>query len=268
MIAILALSTVAIQHTTYAIYKPRNVVSAAGVVNTGRKNYPTLTDVMVAAGVDPLAGHVGRLDAETSGLILVTNDSLLLRGVLGWKGVLEAYGGAPVTKRYELLVAGKHSPNSEALQSLGEPLTHSRGGETYHSEAALAVVHKGSFKDDELAAGGFQLIDRVDAPERLEAERRKLLATLSPKTSRATGQVVPAWVPFEGWCTRVELTLKQGRHHQIRRLCRRAELKLWHLRRISVGPISLCDMQAGDVRTLDRKEVAMLCNLCLPDRES
>ena len=62
--------------TTYAIYKPRNVLSAAGpsAGKSGRKNNPTLTDVMEAAGVRPLPGHVGRLDAETSGLILVTDN--------------------------------------------------------------------------------------------------------------------------------------------------------------------------------------------------
>ena len=41
-----------------------------------------------AAGVEPLPGHVGRLDAETSGLLLVTADSLLLRAVLNWPRVL------------------------------------------------------------------------------------------------------------------------------------------------------------------------------------
>lgn len=89
-------------HSTYAVFKPRNVLSASGTVDTGRKRYPTLTDVMKAAGVVPLPGHVGRLDAETSGLVLVTSDSLLLRGVLGWPEVLEEYGGTPVSKNCAL----------------------------------------------------------------------------------------------------------------------------------------------------------------------
>lgn len=146
------------------------------------------------------------------------------------------------------------------------PLTHSRGGGIYLSDAAQAVVHKGSFKDNELAAGGYELIDRVDSQEKLELERQKLAASLEPSTSRATGKAVPAYVPFDGWCTRVELTLQQGRHHQIRRLCRRAKLKLRHLRRIAVGPITLGDMQPGDVRQLRREEVEALCAECLPLR--
>ena len=54
---------------TYAIHKPRGVLSAARDANPRRR---TLIDVMIAAGVEPLPGHVGRLDLETSGLILVT----------------------------------------------------------------------------------------------------------------------------------------------------------------------------------------------------
>ena len=65
---------------TYAIHKPRGVLSAARDANPRRR---TLTDVMVAAGVKPLPGHVGRLDLETSGLILVTADGLLLEAALG-----------------------------------------------------------------------------------------------------------------------------------------------------------------------------------------
>ena len=54
---------------TYAIYKPRNVVSASSLssesqVNRRGENFPTLTDVMLAANVEPLPGHIGRLDAE------------------------------------------------------------------------------------------------------------------------------------------------------------------------------------------------------------
>ena len=81
-----------VQHVVavvYAIHKPRNVLSAVSDANPNRR---TLTDVMVAAGVTPLPGHVGRLDAETSGLMLVTDDTLLLRAMLQWPEVVEAYG--------------------------------------------------------------------------------------------------------------------------------------------------------------------------------
>ena len=82
----------ALAEVTYALYKPRGVLSAVTTearphnahytsvkVDSRRR---TLTDLMVDAGVAPLPSHVGRLDVETSGLMLVTSHSLLLRALL------------------------------------------------------------------------------------------------------------------------------------------------------------------------------------------
>ena len=60
------------------------------------------------------------------------------------------------------------------------------------------------------------------------------------------------------------MQLRQGRHHQIRRLCKRAGLRLLHLRRISVGPIALGGMVPGEVRELSAEEKAALYAACLP----
>ena len=131
---------------TYAIHKPRGVLSAARDANPHRR---TLTDVMLTAGVEPLPGHVGRLDLETSGLILVTADSLLLEAALGIPrpGVTDSEAAsASLTKAYELLLAGRHDPDSSALRDLGEPLTHQRGGREFHSDAAACVRHLRTFQ--------------------------------------------------------------------------------------------------------------------------
>ena len=131
---------------TYAIHKPRGVLSAARDANPHRR---TLTDVMVSAGVEPLPGHVGRLDLETSGLILVTADGLLLEAALNIPrpGVTGSQATTvSLKKTYELLLAGRHAPDSLALRDLGEPLTHQRGGREYHSDAAASVRHLRSFQ--------------------------------------------------------------------------------------------------------------------------
>ena len=153
--AVLALSTLATRlpplppecsAVTYAIHKPRGVLSAARDANPHRR---TLTDVMVAAGVEPLPGHVGRLDLETSGLILVTADGLLLEAALGIPrpGVTDSeVASASLTKTYELLLAGRHAPDSPVLRDLGEPLTHQRGGREFHSDAAVGVRHLRSYQ--------------------------------------------------------------------------------------------------------------------------
>lgn len=56
----------------------------------------------------------------------------------------------------------------------------------------------------------------------------------------------------------LELTLDQGKHHQIRRLCRALRLRLVHLHRRSIGPVSLGDLPIGEFRPLEPREVADL----------
>ena len=73
-----------------------------------------------------------------------------------------------------------------------------------------------------------------------------------------------AHIPEDGWLTEVEVQLRQGRHHQIRRLCKRAGLRLLHLRRISVGPIALGGMVPGEVR--GRQSVSQLVSQSVSKR--
>jgi 23S rRNA pseudouridine2605 synthase len=56
----------------------------------------------------------------------------------------------------------------------------------------------------------------------------------------------------------LELTLDQGKHRQIRRLCRALRLRLLHLHRRSIGPIVLDDLPLGGVRVLTEAEVSAL----------
>jgi 23S rRNA pseudouridine2605 synthase len=56
----------------------------------------------------------------------------------------------------------------------------------------------------------------------------------------------------------VELTLDQGKHHQIRRLCRALGLPLMHLHRRSIGPITLDDLGLGEFAPLDEADIGAL----------
>ena len=250
-----------LSETVYAIYKPRGVLSAASDnCLQQRHRRRTLGDLIERAGMAPLSGHVGRLDAETAGLILVTSHPLLLQGLLNWPQVLADHGGRAVEKRYRLLLAGQVGP--DALSSLRQPLQHARGGREYHSDAAVGVEVISSVQDP-AAATEYELLDRDDhAP--VAATRKRLRAARQPVRSRATGALVPAYIPEDGWLTQVDVRLAQGRHHQVRRLCTRAGLKLRHLRRESVGPIGLDGLAPGDVRELSRDEKVALYRLCLP----
>jgi len=250
-----------LSETVLAIYKPRGVLSAASDnCSQQRQRRRTLGDLIARAGMAPLPGHVGRLDAETSGLILVTSHPLLLQALLNWPQVLAEHGGSAVEKRYRLLIAGQVEPN--ALSSLRQPLQHARGGREYHSDAAVGVEVVSTARDP-VAATEYELLDRDDHAV-VAAARRRLHAARQPARSRATGALVPAYIPEDGWLTQVDVRLAQGRHHQVRRLCTRAGLKLRHLRRESVGPIGLDGLAPGDVRELSRDEKRALYRLCLP----
>lgn len=56
----------------------------------------------------------------------------------------------------------------------------------------------------------------------------------------------------------LELTLDQGKHRQIRRLCQALGLRLAHLHRRSVGPIALGDLALGQARPLTPEELDTL----------
>mmetsp|Transcript_51802 Transcript_51802/g.171632 ORF Transcript_51802/g.171632 Transcript_51802/m.171632 type:complete len:282 (+) Transcript_51802:115-960(+) len=246
-------SALAQSSLVYALHKPRGVLSAVG-----ESRARTLTDLMVGAGVVPLAGHAGRLDKETSGLMLITNHSTLLRAVIGQAPVLAEFGGSPVPKRYTLLLAGAHAP--ERLASLSKPIEITRGGLKPCDGATVLTAT--AFRDERLATE-FHLLGRDDT-RRVEAERAALRERRAACRSRASGEPIAAFVPEGGWLTRVELEISQGRHHQIRRLCRRADLKLRHLERTRIGPIELGDLPPGRVRPLDREERRALYSHCLP----
>ncbi len=58
--------------------------------------------------------------------------------------------------------------------------------------------------------------------------------------------------------TELELTLDQGKHRQIRRLCRALDLRLLHLHRRSIGPITLGGLGLGEFCALTDLEVNAL----------
>ena len=116
---------------------------------------------------------------------------------------------------------------------------------------------------DATLATEYEFIDRADI-EVAHRQRLALREMRKPARSRATGKLVPPYVPEDGWLTRVELTIAQGRHHQVRRLCTRAGLKLRHLRRVAVGPVVLGELAVGGVRELSREEKRVLYSECLP----
>jgi 16S rRNA U516 pseudouridylate synthase RsuA-like enzyme len=62
---------------------------------------------------------------------------------------------------------------------------------------------------------------------------------------------------FLGWCIDVDITLHEGKHHQIRRIGRRSNLHILSLQRICIGKILHIDSVPlpGDCRRLEQWEI-------------
>jgi len=164
----------------YALHKPPGVVSTA-VDTHGRR---TVVD-LVPSG--QRLYPVGRLDADSTGLILLTNDGDL------------AY--ALTHPRFEV-------PRTYRARVEGRP-----------SERALRALREGVELDD--------------------------------------GRTAPAHVRLVG-AHELELTIHEGRKHQVRRMCEAVGHRVVDLRRVAFGPLRLGDLTAGRHRRLTAAEVQRL----------
>jgi 23S rRNA pseudouridine2605 synthase len=170
------------ERAVYAVNKP------AGVVSTARDTHgrPTVVDLVRDAG--RRLYPVGRLDADTTGLLLLTDDGDLAHRL--------THPRFEVPKIYRARVRGG-AVSARALRELRE---------------------------------GVELDDGRTAPARVR-------------------QVGPG---------ELELTLREGRKRQVRRMCAAVGHPVESLERIAFGPLRLGDLREGGVRRLPPAEVERL----------
>jgi pseudouridine synthase len=142
---------------------------------------------------------VGRLDIESSGLLLLTNDGELSNRITHPKH------GIP--KKYEVTVTGTID------------------------DAALAKLRKGIYLVDE----------RGPRP-----------------TGKRTAGIDVEVIKRDRDRTRLMLNLHEGRNRQVRRMLAALGYPVRKLRRVTLGPLSLKGLRAGEWRDLLPKEIAML----------
>jgi 23S rRNA pseudouridine2605 synthase len=170
-----------------------------GVITTARDE-SARTTVLDVIGEEGAGGHrlfpVGRLDGDTSGLLLLTDD-----GELAFRLTHPRY---KVAKEYVCVVAG--SPSAADLETLRT---------------------------------GVKLDDGVTKPAEVE-----VVAT-TPGV-RNSGQA------------ELRIVIREGRHHQVRRMLHGVGHKVISLRRIGFGPLKLGRLKEGGWRVLGEPEVAAL----------
>lgn len=145
---------------------------------------------------------VGRLDQNSEGLLLMTNDGALAERL--------AHPRYEVAKKYKVQVAGLVDPQ---------------------------IVY-------DLKKGIHLAEATVQADEVFLKSRHKLSSIL-------------------------EITLREGKNREIRRMLARLGHKVLHLQRIAIGPIKLGKLLPGDFRPLTSREVKILYGAAYePDRDT
>ncbi|HEY2258576.1 MAG TPA: pseudouridine synthase [Solirubrobacteraceae bacterium] len=165
----------------YAVNKPPGYVSTA----RDPQGRPTVISLVPS----PVRLYpVGRLDIDTTGLILLTNDGALAHRL--------THPSFEVPKTYVAVVARP-------------PL----------GEAALRALREGVMLQD---------------------------GRTSPARARRLG------------ADTLELTIHEGRKHQVKRMCRQVGHPVRELRRVALGPLQLGDLGLGSYRRLTDEEVESL----------
>jgi 23S rRNA pseudouridine2605 synthase len=170
---------------TIVLNKPKQVLT------TSHDPRGRLTTAELVRGIKARIFPVGRLDYQTEGLLILTNDGKLAQHLQHPR-----YG---ITKTYQTKVKGV--PAAQALQRL---------------------------------RSGVMLDGKRTAPARVEK-----MATTAKNT----------WL---------EITIKEGRNRQIRRMCSAVGHPVLKLKRTSYGPIRLGNLKAGTYRHLTPAEMEKL----------
>jgi 23S rRNA pseudouridine2605 synthase len=175
------------ERVVWMAHKPRGVVSTAKDTH----DRPTVVDMVDAPGTRLYP--VGRLDAETTGLILLTDDGDLANRL--------------THPRYEV-------PKTYVAH-VGEMV----------GEAALRALREG--------------VELDDGPT-LPAEVRQIEVGV------------------------LQITLREGRKRQVRRMCAAVGHPVQELQRVAFGPLRLGDLGEGRVRRLSPAEVQRLRDAAAP----
>lgn len=179
------LLTLQAQRTYLAFFKPRNVM----VTKSDPEGRPTIWDHLKT--FQDRLNAVGRLDFESDGLLLLTDDGDFLNQM--------THPRHEIWKTYRVRVKG--SPSLQQLRQL---------------------------------ESGVQLTDGKTLPARVKR--------IDPGTANAL----------------IEISIREGRNRQIRRMCEAIDCPVIKLRRISIGPVRLGRLEPGQWRELKASEIAEL----------
>ncbi len=197
---------VSVQLKYYIIYKPFGMMTQFSREN----EKPTLADIKFDFPKD--AYPVGRLDADTEGLLLLSNDTSLnnklLNPIHGHKRTYLAQLDGNITE--------------EAAKQLRKGVTITIDGKAYKTlPAEISLV-----------------------------KEEPILPPRNPPI-RVRANIPTSWV---------EITLIEGKNHQVRKMCAKAGFPVLRLVRIKIGQLTLGNLQPNKVKELNEREIETLVN--------
>ncbi|WP_372632658.1 pseudouridine synthase [Cohnella sp.] len=215
--------TIRYRDTVYVLmHKPAGVVSAT-------EDYRDRTVIdLLDEDITVLSPFpVGRLDKDTEGLLLITNDGKLSHELLSPK--------KHVPKTYRALVAG----------AVGEPDAEAFGRGVELDDGYVTMpAHLRVLASVDSGAGGTMQADEPD-----DAAEMSAVLDFAPSGPEA---------PPLSW---IELTIHEGKFHQVKRMFEAVGKKVLYLRRVAMGPLKLDPALApGEWRELTEDEVDNLRN--------
>lgn len=162
-----------------------------GYLTTVKDDRNRLTVINLLKNINFRVYPVGRLDYDSEGLLLLTND-----GELAFRLTHPRY---KVYKTYEVLVKGQ--PGHKKI---------------------------------ELLARGVKLEDGLTAPAVIKIKKKLQEETL------------------------IDISIREGRNRQVRRMFDYIDYPVINLKRISMGPLKLSNLPTGKYRFLSKKEIKQL----------
>ncbi len=134
------------------------------------------------------------------------------------------------------------------------------------AQAVLNPAWKGSA--DASSVPPLEKVYRVKVRDRLDPADPRIARMELPLSYPGGIVTRPAKVSFVTLRTRatwLEVTITEGRHHQVRHLCARSGFPVLKLRRIRLGPLLLGDLKMRWCRPLEEAEIAALYAAALPE---